>query len=359
MNNFNKTNVLIEIDKIGIITKKVILLFLVLFGFQLVEAKKVPVNHALNKKEILPADSTGKYSFFVSGHFHGSSKNTTGLPAKTLLSNLKRINDNDASFLVCLGDLFLDIKNDIPTYKDKLIDKLNMPLYNVPGNHDISGKIYENNFGSTFYYFLYQTELFIFLDTELDDGSITGAQLNMFKLALRENINCKNIFVFTHRLIWAEEHPKMKHLFNDNTRSKNGNNFRSELLPLIEKYSKGKNIYLMGGSLGNAPSPFFFHQEKNIIYLATAIRDTPKDAFLEVEIVNGIVNFSAFPLAMPIEFYNLDFYNGKHQKEPGFNWKLIPLYIKNMFSHRYFWYGILALCLPLVSIYSWRKFRRK
>lgn len=336
--------------------KKRLILLLIFIGIIFSELNaQIPING----KVIFNKDSIRNYSFFVSGHFHGSSKNTTGLPARTVRENLNEINNEGTIFMVSLGDLFMDIKNDIPAYRKSLIDKLKMPLYNVPGNHDKSGNLYEENFGISFYYFSINTELYIFLDTELEDGSILGDQLNMLKEALRLNAGIRNIFVFTHRLIWAEEHPKMKHLFTDNTRSDGGNNFRSEILPLVEEKANGKNVYFMGGSLGNAPSPFFFHKEKNIYYLATAIRDTPKDAFLKVDVINSEVKFSAFPLVMPIEYYDLDFYNGKHQKEPGFNWRLVPLYIKNMLLHRYFWYGILSLFFPLLSIYFWRRFRRK
>jgi hypothetical protein len=258
-----------------------------------------------------------------------------------------------------LGDIFLDVKNDIPTYRKLLIDKLKMPLYNVPGNHDKSGGLYEENFGTTFYYFRLKSELFIFLDTELEDGSITGAQMDMFRKAFSSLNGIKNVFIFSHRLIWAEEHPEMKHLFTDNTRSSNENNFRNEILPMLSKLGKEKNIFIMGGSLGSAPSPFFYHVDDNITYIATAIRDTPKDAFLKVNVKEGKVSFEAFPLTMPIEYYNLDYYNGIHKKTPGFNWRLVPLYIKNMIAHRYFWYGILMVLLPYLCYRILRKLRSK
>lgn len=314
--------------------------------------------NSLNGKKI-HVDSTGNYSFFVSGHFHGSSQNTTGKPAKTLLKNISRINNENVSFLVSLGDIFLDVKNDIPTYRELFIDKLKMPLYNVPGNHDKSGNVYEENFGATFYYFKLKSELFIFLDTEMDDGSITEEQLEMLRQAFSSLKDVKNIFIFGHRLIWAEEHPMMKHLFTDNTRSGNGNNFRKEILPLLSNAGRGKHIFIMGGSLGNAPSPFFYHKDDNIIYIATAIRDTPKDAFLKVKVIEGDVTFYAFPLIMPIEFYNLDYYNGLYQKVPGFNWRLIPLYIKNMLLHRYFWYGVLMIFLTFAIYRIIRKPQKK
>jgi hypothetical protein len=326
---------------------------------QLILASEKYSKYSMNGKSIVKSDSSLNYSFFVSGHFHGSSNNTTGLPSVTVTNNLQRINSEGTLFLVSLGDLFLDVKNDIPAYKKHLIDKLSIPLFNTPGNHDLYKNVYENNFGSTFYFFTFQNDLFIFFNTELNDGSISGIQMKTLREALKFSDKCNNIFVFTHRLIWAEEHPKMKHLFKDNTRSKDGNNFWREILPLINKSSKGKNVYFMGGSLGNSPSPFFYYRENRNYFIATAIRNTPKDAFLKVNVINGKVSFSAFPLVMPIEYYDLDFYNGKYQEVPGFNWRLVPLYIKNMFFHRYFWYGISFLLAPILLIYFRKKIRKK
>jgi hypothetical protein len=336
-----------------------ILSYLFLGFSQLIIAQEKSLQYSINHKEIEGLDSSGNYSFFVSGHFHGSSNNTTGLPAITLTSNIDNINADSANFLVCLGDLFLDVKNDIPLYKKHLINKLRMPLFNVPGNHDKYENIYEENFGTTFFYFNFHNDLFIFLDTELNDGSISDEQLMMLKSALSYKSKINNIFVFTHRLIWAEDHAEMKHLFKGNTRSKNGNNFKSKVFPLIKKYANGSNVYFMGGSLGDSPAPFFYHNEGNVFFIATAIRDTPKDAFLKVNIVEGKVKFSAFPLLMPIEFYNLDFYNGKYKKAPGFNWRLVPLYIKNMIFHRYFWYGLAFAFLPLIIFLFAKKYSNK
>lgn len=299
-------------------------------------------NHSLNQKNILVSDSVSQYTILVSGHFHGSSKNTTGLPAKTLRENIPTINNSGASLIVCLGDLFLDIKNDIPKYKSSFIDQLRMPIFNAPGNHDISGNVYENNFGKSFYYFKVKSELFIVLNTELNDGTIEGDQLMMLQEAIGNLDGIKNIFVFSHRLIWAEEHPKMVKLFNDNTRSANGNNFRKEILPMFTKLDNVQ-VYFFGGSLGNAPAPFFYHKEKNIYYIATAIRDTPKDAMLKMDIDNGKIKLSALPLLMSPEYYDLKYYKGSEKKDAPFNWRLVPLYIKTMLTHRYFWYGVLLM----------------
>lgn len=314
-----------------------------------------------NKLKLQKNDSLGTYSFLVSGHFHGSSDNTTGLPAKTLLNNIDEINHTQADLIVSLGDLFLDVKNDIPDYTDTLFRHLEKPLFNAVGNHDLTGNIYQENFGSTFFYFHFHHDLFIILDTELDDGSITGEQQKMFEEALTEVRDSYHVFIFSHRLIWAEDHPDLKNLFRDNTRSSSPGNFRSYILPQLEKISVDVPVYWFGGSMGNVPAPFFFYREKEyaVTYIATAIRDTPKDAMLMINVNGKQISFDAFSLPMSPEYYNLDYYQPKEIKTPSFNWRLLPLYTKQAVSHRYFWYGVLFIALPFVVVFVLLRRKRR
>jgi hypothetical protein len=45
--------------------------------------------------------------------------------------------------------------------------------------------------------------------------------------------------------------------------------------------------------------------------------------------------------------------------EPKFNYRLIPLYIKQMLFHRYFWYGILFAVILFFSLRLFLKLFRK
>lgn len=315
--------------------------------------------------QLLPIqDSAQTYSIFISGHFHGSSNNTSGFPAKTLLENLDRINNEEVEFIVSLGDLFLDSRNDISNYETSFFSKLKHPLYNVVGNHDVSGNEYFKNYSISpdrklYFAFKFKNEKYIFLDTEVNDGSIKDEQLEFLKQELDETSVVKRIFIFSHRLPWAEDHPLFKNLFTDNTRSSTPGNFSQEILPLVEKISNSIPVFLVGGSMGNTPAPFFFHKENNITYIATAIRDTPKDAFLKVTISNEQVQFSAFHLPMPPEYYNLEYYHPQEKKANPFNWRLMPLYTKQAVSHRYFWYGIISMVLPLIVVYFLLKRKKR
>lgn len=303
------------------------------------------------------------YSFFVSGHFHGNSQNTSGYPAATILANIDLINNSGALALCSTGDLFMDVRNNIPQYRQALFSKLRIPLYNAVGNHDISGKIYQENFGNTWFSFSAGSALFVFLDTEANDGSISGDQLKWFSSTLNDycsNSKGKNVFVFSHRPIWSEGDERLKNVFKENTQSDFGNNFGNEILPLLKKYTDKTPFYWFSGSLGgNAPSSFFyFKADKNLYYIQSAIRDLPRDGLLKVKVDHENVSFETVSLtgqSMPkFEDCNLQMWKSI-SGEPGFNYRLVPLYIKQMVFHRYFWYGMGYCLLACFIFYFIRK----
>jgi hypothetical protein len=346
--------------------------FTIVFSFVLIAIAaqgQILLKSPLTKSVKLLSDTNViPYSFFVSGHWHGSSTNQSGFPASTILANIEKINNDSAWFLVSTGDIFLDVRKDIPNYETYLFNKLEKPLYNAVGNHDISGSIYEEKFGSTSSSFFIESELYIILNTECNDGSIKGEQLKFFEDALSkhatEETPIKNIFIFSHRPIWAEENEELKNLFVDNTKSEFGNNFESEILPLLIKYTKKSSIYWFSGSLGgNAPASFFYYKDKNnITYIQSAIRDLPRDGLLKVKVSHGQVSFETVSLTsqqMPkLEDCGLNLW--KNPPAESFNYRLIPLYTKQMVFHRYFWYGAsITLFVTVIVFFLRRRITRK
>lgn len=293
------------------------------------------------------------YHVLIGGHFHGSSQNVTGFPAATLLGNVSKINQLDLSFIVCTGDLYLDAENDRSIYQWSLIDQLNAPLFNAPGNHDIyDGR---NMYGD----FTLGGITHIFLNTELNDGHITGDQLSYLQEAIAGG--GETIFIYSHRPIWSEEDASLSSVFKENTAS--GTNFKVDVLPLLE--STGKRFYWFSGSLGGgAPASFFYHDlTGNVTVVNTAIRDLPRDAMLIAHVNDGSVSFETMSLTGQeldaLESYDLAFWTQTGQvTEKPFNWRLVPLYVKQMLTHRYFWYGILVTTLCCL-LWGWFKRRRK
>ncbi|MBL7899070.1 MAG: metallophosphoesterase, partial [Crocinitomicaceae bacterium] len=322
------------------------------FNLQFIIAQTSPFNN-----KTLQIDSTGNYSFIVSGHFYGDGTNKSGYPANTLLANLDWINSSGADMLICLGDLFMDIRNDMPKYKTSLFDKLNIPLFNAVGNHDISADVYQKNYGATYFSFKTGNDFHLILDTELDNGDIKEEQLMLLEeIALEsEKGNIANVFVYAHRTIWKDSYSEMEGLFEDNTQSLTSTNFESEVLPLAKRIGSKANLYWFAGSLGDAPASFFYYEDKKnkITYIATAIRALLRDAVLLVNVENDIVSFKTHSFTNQklenLDYYNLDFWKSTSAAEP-FNYKLIPLYIKNIVFSRIFWYGI-GFALSIVGVF--------
>ena len=255
--------------------------------------------------------------------------------------------------MVSLGDLFMNPDTDIDNYNKSFFTKLSVPFFNAVGNHDVFGNKYMQHFGNTFFSFNKRTEKFIFLDTEINNGDIKSEQLQFLKNELASLDSIRNVFIFMHRPLWSEQHPDMKNLFSVNTSSTLKSNYKSDIQPLISDIPTNKNIYIFGGSIGTSPASFFYHHENNIKYIATAIRDLHRDAFLEVIFTNNQVTFNTLSInnntVKPLEEYNIHFYNNNSVSEP-FNWRLLPLYIKSIFFSRNFWFGFLSAALFFLII---------
>lgn len=305
------------------------------------------------------ADTSGNYSFIVSGHFHGESSNLSTFPASTLLAGIDTLNSIRPSFMISLGDMFIDLNETyVSNYKKSLFSKLNMPIFNAVGNHDLSNNnFYEKVYGKTYYSFSAGSELYIVLNTEINDGSIKNEQLEFLKKALEEaqSEKVKNIFIFSHRPVWAENNTTYEGLFKGNSRTLIGeNNFEEDIKPLLVGFPKYKQVYWISGSLANGPVSFFYNKEPDskILFMQTAIRDLPRDAVLQIDVKNGTVSLKGISLTgqslQPMETYNLDYWKQRVDVEEPFNYRLLPLLTMQMLLHHYFWIGFVSSILLLL-----------
>jgi len=305
------------------------------------------------------------YSFFVSGHFYGGSDNKTGYPVNSILGSSDFINSSNAKMLICLGDLFKDVKNDHPYYQKSLFSSLEVPLFNAVGNHDLTDDYYQKNFGETFYSFKIDDDIHIVLDTELDDGNITAGQLQLLTDALEvtRGGGVKNVFIYAHRTIWKDSFEELDPIFKDNTQSIGGNNFESDVLPILNELKQETNVYIFAGSMGGAaPASFFHHENDGITYMATAVRGLKRDAILKIESKDGKLTFETVSLTgqdlLELEEYDLDYWMSNTADE-SFNWRLLPLYIKTILLHYVFWIGIFTALFLVFSIRLFKKWRAK
>lgn len=307
-----------------------------------------------NGLEVLPADSTGHYRILIGGHFHGESTNRSGYPAATLLANLDTINALGANLFLSTGDMFMDPEKDMPRYERSFFSRLKMPLFNAPGNHDLTSSMAKVGLPD----WRQGVDRFVTLNSEENDGSISEDDATVLKFIEEEGPSVTRVFIISHRPIWAEDDPQYSQLFEGNTRSLTGTNFQREVYPLLEKIAQHAHVYWISGSMGGfAPSSIFFQEHaKNITYIQCAIRDEPRDALLIADVYPDTVEWSSFSLTgqklLAPEKYDAAWWREHLKKDrPGFNWRLLPYLIKTTVLRKEFWWGagVTALLALLIG----------
>lgn len=317
----------------------------------LLSAQRSPFNGL----EVLPADSNGHYRILIGGHFHGESTNRSGYPAATLLANIDTINSLGASLFLSTGDLFMDPVNDLPRYQKAFFSKLKMPFFNAPGNHDTSSG--SANGDDAFSVGRFAEYEFVLLNTEKGDGTLDKEQLDKLNMIMgkRDSTRPSGVFITSHRPIWAEDDPQYSPLFQGNTRSVLGTNFKKDVYPLLEQIAKHAHVYWISGSMGGtAQSSIFFQQHApNITFIQSAIRNEPRDALLIADVYPNTVKWSALSLTgqklLAPEAYDAAWWKARLGHTEGFNWKLLPYQVKTVVLHRAFWWGA-GLMLLLVLL---------
>lgn len=230
------------------------------------------------------------YSFFVAGHVYGkptylylSNEEYTGgvhPPFKNKFPYLKSY--QNMQFGILAGDI---VKASTPHYWD-IVDselaELEMPVYFAAGNHDVTNReLYEQRYGSTFFSFLHQEDLFIILDPNLDNWNISGDQLVFLKTCLTENSTANNVFIFFHQLLWWEQSNKYRWVEPNSFDGKAENtNFWLEIEPILRTLHN--EVYLFAGDVGAHPSGEFFMYDHyaNMHLIATGMGGGIQDNFI-------------------------------------------------------------------------------
>ena len=302
-----------------------------------------------NGRVVPPVDSSGHYRLVFSGHFHGASDNASGYPAATLLAGLELINGLGAHALVSTGDLFLNPDRDSARYRQAFFDRLHLPLFNAPGNHDKEGRA----FGSVAYPQRVELgkDVLLLLDTERDNSDITGDQLIALE-RLTGEVEAglhRRVFIVSHRPVWAEDDAVYGPLFSGNTRSLTGCNYRRDVWPLLNRMATRSQVFWVSGSMaGGAPASVFFQPHApNITFIQTAIRNELRDAVLVMDAWPDSLRWDLVSLTgqrtAPVESHDAAWW-AAHRRSGAkpFQWRLLPYLVRTTVTHRAFPWGVLA-----------------
>ena len=144
------------------------------------------------------------------------SDRTGGHRPGIFVDAVEKLNLLKPEFVVSIGDFIEGYTQDDTELNrqwdefDSIVNKLQMPFFYVPGNHDISNtamaRKWQERLGSSYYHFVYRDVLFLCLNTQ--DGSsrwIDDRQMMYFRKALEENANVRWTLVFMHQPMWLSE----------------------------------------------------------------------------------------------------------------------------------------------------------
>ena len=298
---------------------------LCLWPMAAVDGHAQPLLSPFNERSLDLASDRTSYSFLIGGHLYGAPENSSSVfPSSSLLANLDPINATRADFFMGLGDIiWRSYDVEMPLFKRSFAAKLKMPLFNVVGNHEmVFRRLYERDLGKTYYRFTYGGDGFIVLDTELIPGAVTGMQLGFFKESLKEtrrNPRIKNIFVFSHRLIWAVKSERYRvvyqHINNKGSYEEN-NNFDEEILPALQETAAEKPLYWISGDIGcswTLPAFWDTDADADITFLGTGMGDTRRDLVVEITRSElGVLSFAVLPMTggerLPLDHYSLEYW---------------------------------------------------
>lgn len=136
---------------------------------------------------------------------------------------VKKLNLLQPEFVMSVGDLIEGYTEDKNVLErewkefDGFVNKLDMPFFYVPGNHDITNQVMEDlwyeKFGNTFYAFTYKEVLFLCLNSEdqrrgAGKGTISDKQFEWIKKTLKDNSDVKWTLVFMHQPLWTQDDTK-------------------------------------------------------------------------------------------------------------------------------------------------------
>lgn len=164
-------------------------------------------------------DKPGQFQFVV------VTDRTGGHRPGVFEKGVEKINLLQPEFVMSVGDLIEGYTTDTVEINRQwdeftgFVDKLEMPFFFVPGNHDMTNpvmeRIWKERFGPTHYSFVYQDVLFMALNSEdqtrgAGRGSISEPQLQWIRKTLEEHREVKWTFLFMHQPLWAQETDPVK-----------------------------------------------------------------------------------------------------------------------------------------------------
>jgi hypothetical protein len=144
------------------------------------------------------------------------SDRTGGVRPGVFEEAVRKINLLQPEFVMSVGDLIMGNTTNLARIDAEwrefigFVGQLEMPFFYVPGNHDITNPVMEQEwikrFGRPWYHFVYRNVLFLCLNTEDPPPThMSKAQQDYVAKTLAENPRVRWTLVFMHKPLWDYE----------------------------------------------------------------------------------------------------------------------------------------------------------
>ncbi len=230
------------------------------------------------------------YSFFIAGH-------TSGVPGVNSIGLYQSFKDKfgyiqsreEIEFGVLLGDIVVQGGATAQDWDevDADIDSLGLPVYFAVGNHDMENRpLFESRYGPTYYSFIYQDDLFIVLDPNIDGWSIKGEQLEFLENVIDTTYqDVDNIFVLFHQLLWLSENNIYANICPNSFEGRVlPTNFWTDIEPLFHQLPN--NVTMCAGDMGAVSwsNNFMYDLYDNISFAGTGMGEGDGDNFIVINV---------------------------------------------------------------------------
>ncbi|NOR88169.1 MAG: T9SS type A sorting domain-containing protein [Bacteroidales bacterium] len=238
------------------------------------------------------------YSFFTAGHTYGNPNNPHYGLHYPFVDYIPKLNNySNMQFGVLTGDVVFTPTTEYWEAAQIDIDKFNMPIKIAAGNHDY-GTEFTDRFGSYYYSFIQNNDLFFILSPVMDQWNISGEQFDFLIHTLDENSTVVNhIFIFLHELIWWSPYNRYQNIIINFTPQYPGStNFESIVKPLLQSYPNNFTIY--AGDLGatSKVSAIMHDQLENITLIASGMGSGNKDNIIITDVYQDSVQYNLIAL---------------------------------------------------------------
>jgi hypothetical protein len=248
----------------------------------------------------LEVETPDAYTILIGGHLYGHGESPD--PASTLVDWLRtKPALADVAFFA-LGDLtYRPTPENLDRFEAAVVDPLEMPFFNAPGNHDLHGTEYARRYAPTYYQTRIGPDVFLVGHAGLLEPS---PQRAFFLEALEEAASSpqvRYVFILTHRLMWAVDDPRYRAIAERRNLLlgyPDEGQFTATLLPQVKRAAKRKRVFWFSGDLGKHTTYYRDrHPTQGVTYVAVGLWDRPEDRLIRVSISESGVEFTPVPLA--------------------------------------------------------------